>query len=50
MQFLLGLALLFLPLLGFSQTNPTKVCVIEKQTKQGPIICFVPCNTKGGGK
>jgi len=49
-RFLLGLALLTLPFLGFSQTNSTKVCVIEKQTIMGKVICFVPCNTKGGGK
>jgi len=49
---LLGLTLLALPLLGFTQqTNSTrKVCVIEKQTIMGKVICFVPCNTKGGGK
>jgi len=50
-RLLLGLTLLSLPLLGFTQqTNSTKVCVIEKQTTMGKVICFVPCNTKGGGK
>jgi len=47
-RFLLGLVLLTIPFLGFSQTNSTKVCVIEKQTIMGKVICFVPCNTKGG--
>jgi len=49
-RLLLGATLLALPLLGFTQTNSTKVCVIEKQTKQGPIVCFIPCpkNPKGG--
>ena len=47
---LLGLTLLALPFLGFSQTNSTKVWVIEKQTQQGPIICFMPCKNPKGGK
>jgi len=49
-RLLLGLVLLSLPLLGFTQTNSTKVCVIEKQTIMGKVICFVPCEKAKGGK
>ena len=48
-RFLLTI-LFIVPLLGFSQASPTQKCMVVKQTKQGPIICFIPCpkNPKGG--
>jgi len=51
-RFLLGFVLLTVPLLGFSQTNSTqeRVCKIVKETPQGVIICFVPCEKTKGGK
>ena len=48
-RFLLGLVLLTVPLLGFSQTNSTQKCFLVKETPQGAVICVVPCEKNKGG-